>query len=98
MSPHYETAAHTLLCLCQSGLTIPAGVDCRSVVLRIAHMMDLRSVRHPDLSHAATASWIIDDLVRLKYVTIDAKRRVKLLAIVGTSIGNADVQSRRAFG
>lgn len=97
VSPHYETAAHTLLFLCRSGLTIPAGVDSRTVIARIAYMMDLRRKRYKDLSHAAAAIWIIDDLLRLKYVAVDAKQRVRLLAILGTSIGNADVQSRRAF-
>ena len=90
MSPYYETAAHTLLFLCRAGLTIRAGVDCRAVVWRLAFMIDLRNAKYADLSHAAAASWILDDLVRLQYASVDAKKLSKLLAILGTSIGNAE--------
>lgn len=97
MSPHYEIAAHTLLFLCRSGLMIRAGVDSRIVVARLAWLIDRRNARCSDLSHAAAALWIMDDLVRHKYVAFDAKQRSKLLAILGTSIGNAEVLTRRAY-
>ena len=95
MSPHYETAAHTLLFLCRSGLKVRAGVDHRAVVSRIAWLIDRRNERCADLSHAASADWFVDDLIRLHYIEFDANQRVRLLAILGTTIGNAEGPSRR---
>lgn len=96
MPPYFETAAHILLFLTKSGLKICAGVHCRTVILRIAHMIELRNVRYSSLTHAGTAIWIMDDLVRLKYVELDAKQRTKLLAVLGTGIGNIPAQARYA--
>ena len=78
-------------------MTIRAGVDCRVVLDRLAWMIDRRNTRCADLSHAASAHWIMDDLVRLKYVAFDAKQRAKLLAIPGTGIGNAETTARREY-
>ena len=97
MPPYFEAAAHILLFLTKAGMMIRAGVDCRSVILRLAYMIELRNARYSGLTHAGAAIWIMDDLVRLKYVEPDAKRRPKLLAILGTGIGNIPAPARNMY-
>jgi hypothetical protein len=99
MSPYFEAAAHILLFLTKAGMMIRVGVDCRSVILRLAYMIELRNNMYSGLTHAGAAIWIMDDLVRLKYVEFDAKKRPKLLAILGVGIGNIETASHneRAF-
>ncbi len=97
MPPYFEAAAHILLFLTKAGMMIRAGVDCRAVILRLAHMIELRNTRYSDLTHAGTALWIMDDLVRLKYIEVDAKQRPKLLAILGTGIGNIPAPARGMY-
>lgn len=94
MSPHYETAAHTLLFLNRSGMLMTPGTDCRKVVARLAWMIDRRQSHNRDLSHAGAAIWMLDELVRLKFVSFEKSSRPKLLAIIGTSIGNLDIGRR----
>ena len=95
MPPYFEAAAHILLFLTKAGMMIRAGVDCRSVILRMAYMIELRNARYSGLTHAGAAIWIMDDLVRLKYVDFDAKRHPRFLVMLGTSIGNTESASRR---
>lgn len=97
MPPYFEAAAHILLFLTKAGMMIRAGVDCRAVILRLAYMIELRNNLYSGLTHAGTAIWIMDDLVRLKYVEADAKRRPKLLAILGTGIGNIPAPARGMY-
>ena len=88
MPPYFEAAAHILLFLTKAGMMIRAGVDCRAVILRLAYMIALRNSTYSELTHAGTAIWILDDLVQHKFIEVDAKQRPKLLAILGTGIGN----------
>ncbi|MEQ1694950.1 MAG: hypothetical protein ABL901_03830 [Hyphomicrobiaceae bacterium] len=97
MPIYFETASHILLFLTKSGMMIRAGIDCRTVILRLAYMIELRNTRYSELTHAASAIWIMDDLVRLKYVDIDAKGRPRLLAILGTGIGNIPARARGLY-
>lgn len=97
MPPYFETASHILLFLTKAGMMIRAGVDCRTVILRLAYMFALRNTHYADLTHAASAIWIMEDLVRLKYVEFDAKRQPRLLAILGTSIGNIPAPARGMY-
>ena len=94
MPPYFETAAHILLFLTKAGMIIRAGVDCRAVILRLAYMIALRNSHYSDVSHAGKAIWIMDDLVCLKYIEVDEKQRPKLLAILGTGIGNIPAPAR----
>ncbi len=95
MPPYFETASHILMFLTKAGMMIRPGVDCRTVILRLAYMIELRNTRYSGLTHAASAIWIIDDLVHLNYVEFDVKRRSRLLLILGTSIGNTEFSSQR---
>ncbi len=97
MPIYFETASHILLFLTKAGMTVRAGVDCRTVILRLAYMIELRNTRYSELTHAASAIWIIDDLLHLNYVEFDAKRRPRLLAILGTGIGNIPVLARGVY-
>ena len=96
MPPYFEAAAHILLFLTKAGMMIRVGVDCRSVILRLAYMIELRNNLYSGLTHAGAAIWIMDDLVRLKYVEFDAKRHPRFLVLLGTSSGNTESASQRA--
>lgn len=97
MPPYFEAAAHILLFLTKAGMMIRPGVDCRAVILRLAYMIALRNSTYSELTHAGTALWIMDDLVRLKYVEVDGRQRPKLLAILGTGIGNIPTPARGMY-
>ena len=91
----YEDAAHLLLFLMRAGLVIKPGVDCRLVLQRLAELLRAANRDARGLSHYGAATWFLDDLTSAKFVTFDRKSRQKILAILGTGIGNIETGRSR---
>ena len=88
MPPHYEDAAHILLFLTRAGLVISPWIDSRIVIMRLAHLMDKLTSDARGLTHYGAAVWMIDNLQASKFTTCDEASRAKILAILGTKLGD----------
>lgn len=91
MSPFFEDAAHLLRLLTASGLTVSRSSDCRAIIMRIADVLDDVAVCDTRVSHADAARFILGELELHKLAACTPDRRSKVLAIIGTSVGNVDV-------
>ncbi len=90
MSPHFEAAAHLLRLLTGSGLTIPKDVDCRHAVFRIAAVLDDVAACRERVVHADAARFILGELECHGFAKCSKARRTKILAMIGTAVGNVD--------
>lgn len=90
MPPFYEDAAHLMLFLIRAGLVIRPGVDCRIALLRLADRLLVRQRDARGLTHFGAATWILDDLEKLRLVSCDRKMRLKIIAVLGTGIANIE--------
>ncbi len=86
MPPFYEDAAHILLFLTRKGLILQPGVDCRVVIAHLAAC--LKGPESHGLSHIAAAAMILAELEKRDFVSCDAKRRTRLLKVLGTALAN----------
>ena len=88
MPPNYEDAARLLQVLVGKGITIERGVNPHDVILLLADQcFSAAQARRKD-THAERALGALGDLEKRRFVRLDAKRRQKLIALVGTVIAN----------
>ncbi|MCZ7593722.1 MAG: hypothetical protein M5U16_01500 [Hyphomicrobium sp.] len=95
MPPLYEHAAHLLLFLTRAGLVISPGTDCQALLTRLAEMLLATSSRRGRFSHYQAAADILGDLEKRKLVTHAASARRKILAVLGTGIGNLALRGQK---
>lgn len=91
MPEHYNSAAHLLYTLQKSGLVFRSTIDSRDIVWLLAELMSQHfgSRRRP--SHADAAHSVFVAIER-DCVRPTQKTRLKLVAIVGTFLGNMEVR------
>jgi hypothetical protein len=90
MPPFYEDAARLLLCLTRIGMLVPLGVDCRTVISRLAELLRVSLQDARGLTHHGAASWCLDDLLKRRLVAVAEGDQAKVLAALGTSIANLE--------
>lgn len=88
MPPFYEEAAHLLRILTGVGLAIAVGVDPRIVLFQLAECMHILRKRTHRQCHSDAALWILKAIEASGNVHCDPARRAKVLAVLGTAIGN----------
>ena len=88
MPPFYEDATHILLFFTRSGLVISPWIDSPIIIMRLSHFMGLFSRDAKGLTDYGAAVWMMDNLQRTSFVECDDKSRPRLLAMLGTRIGN----------
>jgi hypothetical protein len=92
--PHYEDAAHAALFMARAGLDLVGCQNAMGILTRLAEMLD-HARSEPGLSHAGAAAWMLDDLEKRKLVFCPSDKRKKVIAVLGTYIGNLCLQRRR---
>ncbi|WP_334146221.1 hypothetical protein [Hyphomicrobium sp.] len=94
MPPLYEQAAHLLLFLTRAGLVISPG-DYHAVLMRLSELLLEALSRRGPFSHYQAAADILGDLEARKLVTRATSARRKILAVLGTGIGNLAPQGQK---
>lgn len=95
MPEFYNEAALLMYALQQKGLVFRTGVDARDAIWRLAELMAVYLNENSSLTHAGAASWMLDDLEK-SFVRRNAAKRPKLVAIIGTTLGNLQMGRRAA--
>jgi len=95
MPPLYEQAAHLLLLLTRAGLVIRPGADCQVLLTRLSEQLLAAITKNGRVSHYQAAADILADLEKHKLITPATSARRKILAVLGTGIGNL-APARRA--
>lgn len=86
MPPYFEDAAHLLCFMVRVGLVIDPAADCRALIYKVAaHIHDFRADQP---SHATAAAQLLAELEKNKHVKCNPARRAKVLAVIGTTLGN----------
>ncbi|MFZ5693939.1 MAG: hypothetical protein ACOY5F_22115 [Pseudomonadota bacterium] len=86
MPPFLEEAAQLLWFLCRAGLRLDVQLNPRPILFKLAAHLYVFPNRK--LSHAAAAAAILDDLLSSPHITCEARQRARLIAVIGTYIGN----------
>lgn len=95
MPEYFNEAAHLLYALHQKGCALRSGIDHREVVWRLAELIAIYLTSQQGLTHAGAANWILDDLEKT-LVRRNTARRPKMIAIIGTTLGNLQSGRRAA--
>ncbi len=86
MPPFFEEAAQMLWHMMRVGLTIEPTLDARVVIFKIA--AHIHSFRERLPTHAQAAIKLLDDLNSTGRISFPSKSRAKMIAVVGTILGN----------
>lgn len=86
MPPFFEEAAQMLCHMVRMGLVIEPSLDARVVIFKIA--AHISSFRDKLPTHAQAAIKLLDDLNSTGRISLPSKSRAKMIAVVGTILGN----------
>jgi hypothetical protein len=91
MSPSLEDAALILRDMSRNGLVFETGSDPRALLFKIAGHIDGYRSSRPSQADAATR--ILDDVLSTQLVRYDGRRRNRMIAIIGTRLGNLTLRA-----
>lgn len=89
-----ESAAHLLSMMVSAGLRIAAPEHASLLVALVANAL-ASAARSPPRSHADAATAVLNYCADIKLIDIPPRDRSRVVAILGTAIGNAGIKIKR---
>lgn len=88
MHPHFEHAAQILQFMTRTGADVPFEANLCQLLDQTAHMLESAMNENRSLSDYGAAIWILSDLEKRKLLTCETSKRKRVLAVLGTGVGN----------